>query len=133
MTVHLKSFSFWVAIALLRTGPSFAQSGWYQQPPWPTTEYLLAVATPDSSTIVAAGERGTIVRTTDGGASWTHPVSGTTNLLEGVTQSTRVWTSTSGRRGCRWMSRSRSRCNSRRELSADMKVRPPTSMTSGVA
>ncbi len=84
MKVLLNSSSLLVAMAFLYTETSLAQSGWYQQPPWPTTEFLSGVATPDSNTIVAAGYRGTIVRSTDGGATWTQQVSGTTNNLTAV-------------------------------------------------
>ena len=78
-----KTFGFW-AIALLQTGTAFAQSGWYRQPPWPTTEHLQGVATPDSSTIVAVGDRGTVVRSTDGGDSWVLQGADTSNNLAAV-------------------------------------------------
>jgi photosystem II stability/assembly factor-like uncharacterized protein len=38
----------------------------------------------DASTGTAVGEQGTILRTVDGGATWTSQSSGTTNLLLGV-------------------------------------------------
>ena len=83
MRVLVKSVSLWVAIVLLRASVSSAQSGWFQQQPaWPTTENLEGVATPDSSTIVAVGDRGIILRSSDCGASWASQFSGTaSNLL----------------------------------------------------
>ena len=83
MRVLLKSLSLWLAIALLGAAPLFAQ-GWHQQSPRPTREDLRGVATPDSSTIVAVGYRGTIVRSTDGGETWTRQASGTANWLRAV-------------------------------------------------
>src|SRR6266851_2013228 len=76
--------SLWLLFALLRAGPTSAQSGWYLQPPWPAGEFLASVSTPDPSTIVAVGERGRIVRSTDGGETWTRQDSGTSNVLLGV-------------------------------------------------
>src|SRR5713226_6449044 len=62
----LETLCLGIALAAVRP-EALAQSGWYQQPPWPTTENLLAVATPDLVTIVAVGYRGAIVRSNDGG------------------------------------------------------------------
>src|SRR5229473_1345081 len=84
MKEFLKGLRLWLAIGVLPTAASFAQSGWYQQAPYPTGNWLFAVATPDSSTIVAVGERGIIVRSTDGGETWTRQDSGTSNHLNGV-------------------------------------------------
>jgi len=63
---------------------SFAESGWFLQNPMPTGNDLHAVAAPEPSTVVAVGELGTILRTTDGGATWTLPSSETTADLIGV-------------------------------------------------
>ncbi len=63
---------------------SFAQSGWFDQNPQPTVNDLRAVAASDPSTVVAVGRNGTILRTTDGGATWTPQSGGTTNNLLGV-------------------------------------------------
>ena len=41
--------------------------------------FLRGVAALDRNTAIAVGEYGTILRTTDGGATWTRPASGTTN------------------------------------------------------
>src|SRR5260370_8376276 len=70
--------------ALVRANPASAQSGWYLQPPWPAGEFLASVSTPDPNTIVAVGEGGRIVRSTDGGETWTRQNSGTSNALLGV-------------------------------------------------
>src|SRR5262249_43060458 len=84
VSVLVKGCTLWLAVALVPTQSVWAQSGWYRQPPWPTTEQLRAVSTPDSSTLVAVGDRATIVRSTDGGETWTHPDGGTSNQLLGV-------------------------------------------------
>jgi len=66
------------------TAVSAAQSGWYWQNPLPQGHPLRAVAVLDGKTVIAVGGFGTILRTTDGGASWTLQSSGTTNTLLGV-------------------------------------------------
>jgi photosystem II stability/assembly factor-like uncharacterized protein len=73
--------SLWWLLAALGTDVSFAQSGWYEQSPLPTGHNLASVASPDSSTIVAVGMNGTIVRSTDGGDTWPRPASGTSQSL----------------------------------------------------
>ena len=49
-----------------------------------TTNALLGVACPRPSTCVAVGDRGTLLRSTDGGRTWRRQPSGTTNDLDGV-------------------------------------------------
>src|SRR6516225_2172886 len=49
-----------------------------------TTPYLFGVSFTDANTGTAVGFGGTILRTTDGGASWTRQSSGTTETLLGV-------------------------------------------------
>ena len=72
-------------IMFVRTNPSFAESGWFQQNPrQPTGNDLEAVATTDANTVVALGASGTIVRSTDNGATWTLVSSGTSNFLAGL-------------------------------------------------
>ena len=85
----MKVFLFRVSIlffgmAALGTSASFAQSGWFWQNPLPQGNPLLAAAALDANTVVAVGDFGTILRSTDGGASWTLQSSGTTNGLLGV-------------------------------------------------
>src|SRR5215813_10427806 len=71
-------------MATLGTSASFAQPGWYGQNPLPQGNLLFAAAAPDLSTVVAVGERGTIVRSDDGGATWTVQSSTTTQSLLAV-------------------------------------------------
>src|SRR5262249_30256713 len=71
-------------MAALGRSESFAQSGWFRQNPLPQGNTLRAAAAPDSSTVVAVGDFGTILRTADGGACWTPQPSGTTAVLYGV-------------------------------------------------
>src|SRR5216684_6752796 len=71
-------------IAGVRTGP-LAQSGWFRQNPvLPTQNTLWSPAVLDLMTVVAVGEGGTIVRTSDGGNTWTLQPSGTVHDLRGV-------------------------------------------------
>src|SRR6266851_4828376 len=63
---------------------SVAQSGWFWQNPLPQGNSLNAVAVLDSDTVTAVGGAGTILRTVDGGATWTFQASGTTKTLNGV-------------------------------------------------
>ena len=61
-----------------------AQKGWFFQNPYPTTNYLYSVDFIDEFTGISVGENGTIVRTTDGGDTWSLQISGTTNHLNAV-------------------------------------------------
>jgi hypothetical protein len=47
-------------------------------------QHLRAMACPRPSTCVAVGDRGTLLRSTDGGRTWRRQTSGTTNDLDGV-------------------------------------------------
>ncbi len=69
--------------ASVRTS-SFAESGWFWENPQPQGNPLLGVATLDASTAVAVGFGGTIIRTDDGGATWTRQSSGTVEDLRAV-------------------------------------------------
>ena len=60
-----------------------AEPGWAWLNPLPQGNLLWAVAS-DAQTRIAVGLLGTIVRTSDGGESWTLPPSGTRNSLHGV-------------------------------------------------
>jgi photosystem II stability/assembly factor-like uncharacterized protein len=79
-----------IALYLLMAGSGPAQisvsadSGWFWQNPLPTGNSLLAVTMLDVNTVVAVGDLGTILRTTDGGATWTQQASGTTAYLSGA-------------------------------------------------
>src|SRR5258708_26081639 len=62
---------------------ALAQSGWRSPSP-AGSNTLWSSAVLDANTVVAVGDAGTIVRTTDGGQSWTLQSSGTTRDLRGV-------------------------------------------------
>jgi hypothetical protein len=75
--------SVFLTIGSVLTAVSAAQSGWYWQNPLPQGNPLRAVAVVDGKTVISVGDLGTILRTTDGGASWTRQSSGTTAHLYG--------------------------------------------------
>src|SRR5262249_12844303 len=60
------------------------EGGWFWQNPRPQGNSLTGGSFVDASTGTVVGDLGTIVRTTDGGATWTQQRSGTTNGLLGV-------------------------------------------------
>src|SRR6202158_5186489 len=64
--------------------PDDEPSGWFWQNPLPTGAWLQAVAAIDKQTAVAVGFEGTILRTGDGGETWTLQPSGTRNWLRGI-------------------------------------------------
>lgn len=69
------------------TGPGNGKtqpSGWFWQNPLPQGNTLNDVSFSDANTGTAVGDAGTILRTTDGGATWLSQISGTTNQLYGV-------------------------------------------------
>ncbi len=57
---------------------------WTWQKPFPQWNHLRSVQAVNENTIVAVGELGTIVKTTDGGHTWDRLVSETQNNLRGV-------------------------------------------------
>jgi hypothetical protein len=61
-----------------------AQSDWFWQNPLPQGNLLNSVLFTDANTGTAVGEHGTVVRTTNGGATWTSQSSGTSTNLFGV-------------------------------------------------
>src|SRR5579871_4060645 len=79
--MRITLYALTAAIGLAQTG---ADSGWTLQNPLPTPSTLRAVAQLDASTAIGAGEYGTILRTTDGGATWTRQPTGTANGLCGI-------------------------------------------------
>src|SRR5216683_88598 len=83
MKAVLRVLVLFFGITGIRTS-ALAQSGWFWQNPLPQGNRLRAVGTPDPSTVVAAGDYGTILSTTDGGATWTLQSSGTRNALLGL-------------------------------------------------
>src|ERR1700687_136600 len=60
------------------------QSAWSFASPVPTGNALNAVVAPVPGSLVAVGDSGTIVRSDDGGKTWTTQCSGTTDDLQGV-------------------------------------------------
>src|SRR6184192_4365210 len=65
--------------------PAGSQSSqWHWQNPLPQGNNLRGASFLDANTGTVVGEYGTIVRTTDGGNSWTVQVSGTTQTLWAV-------------------------------------------------
>ena len=74
----------YVLTAGIGLAQSPAASGWFWQNPLPRANYLSAAVALDSNTVVAVGDGGTILRTTDGGATWPAVSSGTTKWLARV-------------------------------------------------
>ncbi|MEK9135709.1 MAG: hypothetical protein AAB393_01195, partial [Bacteroidota bacterium] len=71
-------------LALLHAATVYPQSGWYWQNPLPTGNALFGVFFTDANTGTVVGDVGTILRTTNGGATWSNQASGTTATLNGV-------------------------------------------------
>jgi len=72
-------------IALLLLQPiTVAQEGWFWQNPLPQGNSLFGVSFTDANTGTAVGTYGTILRTTNGGDTWTRQTSGTTEWLFGI-------------------------------------------------
>ncbi|NIW70633.1 hypothetical protein GWN15_17380, partial [candidate division KSB1 bacterium] len=63
---------------------SVAQTGWFWQNPLPQGNDLRDVSFIDANTGIAVGIYGTIIRTTDGGVTWSIQNSGTTQPLYAV-------------------------------------------------
>ncbi len=83
MKALLRVLVLFFGITGIRTS-SFADSGWFWQNPLPQGHRLFGVATSDPSTVIAVGDFGTILRTTDGGTTWTLQRSGSDNSLLAV-------------------------------------------------
>ncbi len=84
MKLSLSLCASLISLGVIPSSVSLAQSGWFWQSPLPQGNRLSAVSALDSDTITAVGDVGTILRTTDGGATWTLQTSGTTTTLWGV-------------------------------------------------
>ena len=78
----MKTFLQTLFFFLLVTQICFAQ--WFWQNPLPQGNNLNAVSFSDEDNATAVGDFGTIIRTTNGGASWTIQESKTTHNLRGV-------------------------------------------------
>ena len=72
-----------VVHASLTTGAN-AQSGWYWQNPLPQGNGLYGVCFTDVNRGIAVGDCSAILRTTDGGVTWTQQMSGAPEYLMGV-------------------------------------------------
>jgi photosystem II stability/assembly factor-like uncharacterized protein len=66
----------------------FPDTGWVRQTSGTTSELNAVFFQPDGRSGVAVGAGGTVVRTTDAGATWTRPLSGTAFTLNGLWFST---------------------------------------------
>ena len=71
-------------IMLMLASTGMSQSGWVWQNPLPQGNHLSSVSFVDANIGTAVGDAGTILRTTDGGATWTPQQSNTTSWLFGV-------------------------------------------------
>ena len=71
-------------VLMLRGGPALANSGWFWQNPLPQGNALRAIAAPTTDIVVAVGSFGVILRSADGGATWTLQSSGTDKVFLGV-------------------------------------------------
>jgi photosystem II stability/assembly factor-like uncharacterized protein len=69
---------------LIFAGAVRADSGWSWLNPQPTGGQLIAGAALDGNNVVVAGNFGAILRSRDGGATWTQQPSGTTATLNAV-------------------------------------------------
>ena len=68
----MKKIFYSILISSLFLQPVFSQEGWFQQSPFPTGEMLTSVKFIEL-TGCAVGYNGTIIKTTDGGGTWTSP------------------------------------------------------------
>ncbi len=69
MKIVSRVLVLWI-VSSVSPHPSFAQSDWSWRNPLPQGNALHAVASLDDLTAVAVGTAGTIMRTADGGESW---------------------------------------------------------------
>ena len=67
----LRSFLAWLLISLMFNIAAFSQGKWQVQNPLPTEAYLLTVEPVTDNTIFIGGLGGTLLKTTDGGETWT--------------------------------------------------------------
>ncbi len=70
-----------IMLCVLVVAVGVADAQWFWQNPLPTGQSLSGVSFSDPNTGTAVGYGGTILRTTNGGASWESQSSGTTNTL----------------------------------------------------
>ncbi len=85
MKTFCRALMILFSIGSIHAGASFAEPGWFWQNPRPQAGGLIGVAVVDPQTTFAVGALGSIVRTRDGGNTWTHQSSGTSDTLTAVT------------------------------------------------
>ena len=76
--VRMKKIIFTISLVLIS---AFAFCQWITQNPLPQSNWLTSVYFIDSDTGFSVGDFGTILKTTDGGSTWSGVPSGTTNHL----------------------------------------------------
>jgi len=79
--VAMKNLSLLFIAFIIIQPTTFAQEGWFEQTSG-TTEYLVGVSFTDSDNGTVVGWNGTILRTTDGGTTWTLQTVTLQNLLD---------------------------------------------------
>ncbi|MBU0509838.1 hypothetical protein KKH27_13530 [bacterium] len=79
-----KQISFVVCLGILVAAPFASAQNWQWQNPLPTGNYLSDVVFINENVGWIVGSSGTILHTTDGGASWTHQGSGTNSELTAI-------------------------------------------------
>jgi photosystem II stability/assembly factor-like uncharacterized protein len=73
-----------LAVLAFSVGETNAQTGWYWQSPLPQGNHLVGVRFISPTVGWAVGEYGTILKTTNGGASWTLQTRETRGSLFGI-------------------------------------------------
>ena len=73
-----------IVLIFLLTSSLYSQGGWFYQNPYPTGNKLNSIDYINSNTGTAVGDLGTILRTTDGGATWISQSIGIATSLNGV-------------------------------------------------
>src|SRR5262249_37258849 len=82
-------FRLWLlflVIGSVSASRSFGANGWFWQNPRPQGNPLFSVSVLDANTVIAVGDVGTVIKTTDGGETWTAqpPTAGTPPTRHGV-------------------------------------------------
>jgi photosystem II stability/assembly factor-like uncharacterized protein len=80
----MKSLVILVVSFLLLNHTVEAQNGWFWQNPLPQGNHLYDVQVFNPYTLIAVGDGGTVIKTTDGGENWNFQTSGTSEWLESV-------------------------------------------------
>jgi photosystem II stability/assembly factor-like uncharacterized protein len=77
-------FAALISFTVIATSSANAQENWFWQNPRPHGNHLRAVQTINPNLIVAVGDRGTVMKSTNGGIQWTVQYSGVTANLNGL-------------------------------------------------